>query len=335
MSETNLKQFCVVDFPADKTIDVVPKTWLSADNTKCQFPSNRPKGFKKTQEDPGSLPDPLWKIWDIVVKKSYESFDRANNKAKKLLKSNYVDSSDFEIVPESSQSQEELNVEDGTSNNVDQIIESIPITLNYDEHLAALIGEFRIFQETSIQNQLILQEEIKDLKAIVLRCLNSLSNVQPLTSIIWPIKNNEDLEKVNQCLADPNTYNREVIFLGRIGGGTVSRAVNETMSGVIKHEFALILRLTDASKKISFGGTPCCKLVKDAIRHFFLHNAPGKFDTDLCESKLDSMIAKWLRDSINRGEEGKQKRSKAKDGRTKVDKTLQGEEGAESNVASD
>lgn len=47
------------------------------------------------------------------------------------------------------------------------------------------------------------------------------------------------------------------------------------------------------------------------------------------------MIAKWLRDSINRGEEGKQKRSKAKDGRTKVDKTLQGEEGAESNVASD
>lgn len=87
-----------------------------------------------------------------------------------------MDSSDFEIVPESSQSQEELNVEcificnnlnnygkiiqtirvvyknfkifylycsDGTSNNVDQIIESIPITLNYDEHLAALIGEFR------------------------------------------------------------------------------------------------------------------------------------------------------------------------------------------------
>lgn len=53
-----------------------------------------------------------------------------------------------------------------------------------------------------------------------------------------------------------------MIFLGRIGGGTVSRAVNETMSGVIKHEFALILRLTDASKKISFGGTPCCKLVK-------------------------------------------------------------------------
>lgn len=60
-----------------------------------------------------------------------------------------------------------------------------------------------------------------------------------------------------------------------------------------------------------------------------------KIKSDLVDSKLDSFIAKWLRDSVNRGEEGKQKRSKAKNAGTEVNKAREGPEAAESNAESD
>lgn len=71
MADLTLRKFCVVEFPVDKTIEVVPMTWLSDNNSKCAFPANRLKGFKKIQEDFESLPDPLWQIWDIILRKSY------------------------------------------------------------------------------------------------------------------------------------------------------------------------------------------------------------------------------------------------------------------------
>lgn len=71
MTDNAFKQFCIVEFPVDKTIEVVPRTWLSENNKKCAFPENRPKGFKKNQEDPESIPDPLLKIWEANVRKSY------------------------------------------------------------------------------------------------------------------------------------------------------------------------------------------------------------------------------------------------------------------------
>ncbi|OXA38264.1 hypothetical protein Fcan01_27034 [Folsomia candida] len=258
MTDIVLKKSCVVEFPVDKTIEVVPRTWLSDNNTKCAFPSNRPKGFKKNQEDPESMSDPLWKIWEANVKKSYDKFERANDKAKKLLKAAYIDSSDLDIDGESSQERLQSAgeviqpFESPINEKTEQEVESIPVTSDYcDDRITTLIEEFRAFQQTSIQNQLILQEEIRDLKNIVLRCLNS----------------------TNPAAAT------------------------------------------------------------NAVRQFFIQagNTEG-IKAELSDSKLDSYIAKWLRDSINRGDEGKQKRSKAKNGRATVNKVPESEETAVKNV---
>ncbi|OXA45205.1 hypothetical protein Fcan01_19794, partial [Folsomia candida] len=316
MSDKILKQFCVVEFIADQTIEVVPKTWLSEDNKKCTFPSNRPKGFKKIQEDPHSLPDPLWKSWEIVVKTSSDSFNRANTKAKKHLKPSYIDTSDIEIGAGSSQSMGQVNVEGNEEISItNQAIEPIPTTINYDERLSTLMEEFRAFQVTSLQNQLISQEDIKDLKTIILRSLSTPSQVRS-SNIVWPIKNQEQLQQVNEIFAADNTlFNLEVTFFSRLGGDSVTLAVNNTLKAIIKHEFALILRFTDSSNKAAFGGTLCCKLVKESVRQFYYKDGnvlSEKIKLDLVESRLDSFIAKWLRDSVNKGEEGKQKRSKAK-----------------------
>ncbi|OXA49202.1 hypothetical protein Fcan01_15515 [Folsomia candida] len=336
MSNKILKQFCVVEFIADQTIEVVPKTWLSEDNKKCTFPSNRPRGFKKIQEDPDSRPDPLWKSWEIVVKTSSDSFDRANTKAKKHLKPSYVDSIDIEIGAGSSQSTGQVNVEGIEEiNATNQAIEPIPITINYDERLSSLIEEFRAFQVTSLQNQLILQEDIKDLKTIILRSLSTSSQLRS-SNIVWLVKNQEQLQEVNEILSTDNAvFNLEVAFFSRLGGDSVTLAVNNTLKAVIKHEFALILRFTDSSNKAAFGGTLCCKLVKDSVRQFYYKDGnvlSEKIKLDLVESRLDSFIAKWLRDSVNRGEEGKQK---AKNAGTEVNQARTGAEAAESNAESD
>ncbi|OXA40659.1 hypothetical protein Fcan01_24605 [Folsomia candida] len=333
MSDKILKQFCVVEFIADQTIEVIPKTWLSEDNKKCTFPSNRPKGFKKIQEDPHSRPDPLWKSWEIVVKTSSDSFNRANTKAKKHLKPSYIDTSDIEIGAGSSQSTGQVDVEGNEEISItNQAIEPIPITINYDERLSTLMQEFRAFnsafQVTSLQNQLILQEDIKDLKTIILRSLSTPSQLRS-SNIVWPIKNQEQLQQVNEIFAADNTlFNLEVTFFSRLGGDSVTLAVNNTLKAIIKHEFALILRFTDSSNKAAF----------ESVRQFYYKDGnvlSEKIKLDLVESRLDSFIAKWLRDSVNRGEEGKQKRSKAKNAGTEVNKAREGLEAAESNAESD
>ncbi|OXA56428.1 hypothetical protein Fcan01_08880 [Folsomia candida] len=107
MTDNAFKQFCIVEFPVDKTIEVVPRTWLSENNKKCAFPENRPK----------------------------DKFDRANEKAKKLLKASY--SSDF--GGESIQTFEPP-INDGT----EQEVESIPLTLNYYvDRITTLTEEYR------------------------------------------------------------------------------------------------------------------------------------------------------------------------------------------------
>lgn len=67
----SLKDFAVVVFPSDHTVDVAPSKWLSEDQLKCPFPANPPIGFKKVQKDPGSTPDPNWPVWGVEVKKYY------------------------------------------------------------------------------------------------------------------------------------------------------------------------------------------------------------------------------------------------------------------------
>lgn len=62
----------------------------------------------------------------------------------------------------------------------------------------------------SLQNQLVLQEEIKDLKTILLRSLSSSSKLRS-SKIAWLIKNEDQLQEVNTTLADDTIPDHEVI----------------------------------------------------------------------------------------------------------------------------
>ena len=67
-----MKNFSVVTFLIDNSVDVIPSTWIiEGDQTKCHFPSNRPKGFKKLQENSISSHNPEWPIWDIKIEKLF------------------------------------------------------------------------------------------------------------------------------------------------------------------------------------------------------------------------------------------------------------------------
>ncbi|XP_035710297.1 uncharacterized protein LOC118436395 [Folsomia candida] len=265
------------------------------------------------------------------------SFNRANTKAKKHLKPSYIDTSDIEIGwIFTIHGTTSLHFNAGISG---YVIIFIINRKSWYKWILQLISAFNsAFQVTSLQNQLILQEDIKDLKTIILRSLSTPSQLRS-SNIVWPIKNQEQLQQVNEIFAADNTlFNLEVTFFSRLGGDSVTLAVNNTLKAIIKHEFALILRFTDSSNKAAFGGTLCCKLVKESVRQFYYKDGnvlSEKIKLDLVESRLDSFIAKWLRDSVNRGEEGKQKRSKAKNAGTEVNKAREGPEAAESNAESD
>lgn len=73
------KQFAVVEFPSDHTVDVAPSKWLSEDHLTCPFPVNPPSGFKKIQKDPTSTPDPKWPVWSVEVKKFYGNIQIIKN----------------------------------------------------------------------------------------------------------------------------------------------------------------------------------------------------------------------------------------------------------------
>ncbi|OXA43158.1 hypothetical protein Fcan01_22070 [Folsomia candida] len=258
---SQLKNFSVVYFPSDKTIEVVPR-------------------FRKIQKDSSSTPDPNWPIWEVEFKKSYEDFSAADSKAKKLLSALYVDSSDNDPAQNVNHIAESNSGED--QGNVD-VTSLFPPNITFeDQRLTTLINEFRGFQTVSLQNQLILQEEIpKD--------------------TLWPLRSAEDSIRVDEILKNPDIFNEQVLLLSGRGDTNATKTVNFILNSIIQHQFALQLRFTSDSGKVPFKGTNCCKL--------------------------------WLRDSINRGEEGKENR--AKYGKAKVNTVATGQETTSQNVDDD
>ncbi|OXA47039.1 hypothetical protein Fcan01_18276 [Folsomia candida] len=327
---SHLKKFSVVYFPSDKTIEVVPSKWILEDRQKCPFPINLPTGFRKIQKDSSSTPDPNWPIWEVELKKSYDDFSAADAKAKKLLSALYVDSSENDAVQNVNPTVENNSGED--QGNVD-VTNLFPPNITFeDQRLTTLINEFRGFQAVSSQNQLILQEEIREVKSMLLRSTNS-GNTQSRTAkdTLWPLRNAEDLKRVDEILKNPDIFNEQVLLLSGRGDTDATKTVNFFLKSIIQHEFALQLRFTSDSGKVPFKGTNCCKLVREAVqKYFYLLPTTSNIQGELTESKLNSQIAKWLRDSINRGEEGKENR--AKYGKAKVNTVATGQETTEQNV---
>ena len=65
------RQFSVVFFPSDNSVEVVPTNWLSADQKQCPFPLGKSKGLKKLQKNANSVPDSAWPTWDVSLAKTY------------------------------------------------------------------------------------------------------------------------------------------------------------------------------------------------------------------------------------------------------------------------
>lgn len=66
-----LKKFAVVVFNDDNSVSAVPSTWVSDEQTTCQWPVKYPKNFKKLIQDPESKPDADWISLGIEIKKRY------------------------------------------------------------------------------------------------------------------------------------------------------------------------------------------------------------------------------------------------------------------------
>ncbi|OXA48256.1 hypothetical protein Fcan01_17363 [Folsomia candida] len=316
------KQFAVVEFPSDHTVDVAPSKWLSEDHLTCPFPVNPPSGFKKIQKDPTSTPDPKWPVWSVEVKKFYDDFTKANDKAKKLLKASYLDSSPNEeergISPTS--------LEEEQGNHVVDISNLISPTIAFeDQRISALINEFRAFQAASLHGQLILQEEIRELKSLVLRNINSTatgSNNDAEIWALWPLLNPEALKQAEEQLKNPDIFRQQIRFLSRSGPyDMLSRP------SIVNYHLWFITNLLCkfASQPIPEKFLLKKLFVVDLCEKYFEDAPPtSNLKSQLADKKLNSQIAKWLRDSINRGEEGKVNR--AKHGNPKINEVATSEE---------
>lgn len=67
----DLKKFSVVHFVDENSYEVIPSTWITPDQTRGSFPSNKPKGLQKLQSTPDSPYNSAWPLWNIKIIKSY------------------------------------------------------------------------------------------------------------------------------------------------------------------------------------------------------------------------------------------------------------------------
>jgi hypothetical protein len=65
--KTKQKQFAVVEFDIDTSVEVVSSSWIIHDIDKktCKFPVAIPKGFKKIQSNPKAKPEEDWEVYSI------------------------------------------------------------------------------------------------------------------------------------------------------------------------------------------------------------------------------------------------------------------------------
>ncbi|OXA49371.1 hypothetical protein Fcan01_15937, partial [Folsomia candida] len=257
-----------------------------------------------------------------------DDFTKANDKAKKLLKASYLDCSPNEeergISPTS--------LEEEQDNHVVDISNLISPTIAFeDQRISTLINEFRderTFQAASLHGQLVLQEEMREVKSLVLKSINSTAtgaNNDAEIWTLWPLLNPEALKQAEEQLRNPDIFRQQIRFLSRSGDVDVTKTLNGKLAFMIHHQLALQVRFTDDFGKIPFKETFCCRLVRESVQKYFEDAPPtSNLKSQLGDKKLNSQIAKWLRDSINRGEEGKVNRSKH--GKPKVNQVATSQE---------
>ena len=75
IQKIDLKSFVVVNFDTDDSVEVVPATWISEDQSACPFPTTIPRNFGRLQIDPNSTPDSDWPVWGVTCVKGYSKLN--------------------------------------------------------------------------------------------------------------------------------------------------------------------------------------------------------------------------------------------------------------------
>lgn len=73
MSQIIEKNFTVVHFQDDNSVEVVPSKWISNldDKILCYWPNRKPDNFKHLLEDHTSCPPDNWNKWIVSIVKSH------------------------------------------------------------------------------------------------------------------------------------------------------------------------------------------------------------------------------------------------------------------------
>ncbi|OXA47559.1 hypothetical protein Fcan01_17679 [Folsomia candida] len=338
-----MKQFCVIIFAVDNSVAVVPSTWI-LENNKCYFPHPLPPSFKKLQKNPNSLSDvDNWQVWEIEIKKQYDDYQRADAKEKELLTKFDISSSEAE---DRSQSRRKINSEickppsPSASNSItgeqlslenlngvgqaegggDNGLDADFLRVVGDQKIDELTEELREFQRISLENQEKLKEELKDVKSLLNSVLASGRLVlSSAPSVKWPLKLLSDFQQCETIMENREDFEKELALVSRIGGTDVIRTTYNLLHVMVDHGLALQLRWTPNTGKVEVKGTNFARLTREGVRTFLNVDqlpADSNLRKETTDDKLNSVIAKWFRDSIGRGENGKEKRKKNADSRS-------------------
>lgn len=66
-----MKNFSVVSFKKDNTVEAVPSRWITEDHLSCYWPKKYPKNFKAILQSSESVPGKDWVLYEVEVVKSY------------------------------------------------------------------------------------------------------------------------------------------------------------------------------------------------------------------------------------------------------------------------
>ncbi|CAL8136171.1 unnamed protein product [Orchesella dallaii] len=100
MGDSDNYKFSVVHFKSDNAVEIVPINWLFQENgsTYCHFPQNN-SNIRKLISKPDAQPGRDWNVFEIEkVVKSYNTFKRAEKRAKKYIENSDDDSTEAESI---------------------------------------------------------------------------------------------------------------------------------------------------------------------------------------------------------------------------------------------
>ncbi|CAL8136718.1 unnamed protein product [Orchesella dallaii] len=280
MGDSDNYKFSVVHFKSDNAVEIVPINWLFQQNgsTYCHFPPNNSK-IRKLISNPDSKPGRDWEVFEIEkIVKSYNTFKRAEKRAKKYIDNSDEDSTEAESIGRRKRRKIADSPPDVSCPQVgfENLVPAAP-----NDHYSGTIilpalpsrpidgqdlsrEQFDIdsgppveqFQEEALFKLVTLESSVNEVKILLLKLLtNQEGNTVAITDSastfpLLPLTSAEDLDAIEQWLTDTENKKRLVLALSKIGGQKIASNVYNVLSQVIGTSFAKEIRFTGASGKL-------------------------------------------------------------------------------------